>query len=154
MKNIRKVLMSFVLLFSMVVFVACSGGEKTTTFVKDVNGGSIEITYYHKDDKVTKQTTHSVIPYSAIGVGSKEQAEADPRIKQIVDSYKDIKGIEHKIVYEADKFVEDVKVDFENLDTEKAKNMPGLISTGDVSKGVSLKASAELLKSQDFTEKK
>jgi len=59
-----------------------------------------------------------------------------------------------KIIQE-DKFIEEVEVDYSELDYEKAKNLPGMIFSGDPTKTkVSMEKSEKMLMTHGFEEQK
>ena len=130
MKRISRLLLAFAMLFVMVLTTACgSKGENATkTFVLERNGIKITLvyTYIESEDKVIKQT------------------------KQ----YQGIKGLKESVTFNDDGFTEELEVDYENIDFEKARQLPGMIFSGDPSANkVSMKASEEMLLQQGFEEK-
>ncbi|MBO0486220.1 DUF1307 domain-containing protein [Vagococcus fluvialis] len=68
-----------------------------------------------------------------------------------IDIYNDIEGIEHSIKYEEKEAIEEITVDYDKLDYNKAKTVPGIDVSGDTKKGVSLKASEKLLEANGYT---
>ena len=60
MKNLKRTLLAFAMLFVVVLTTACSGSKTATkTFVRENNGVKTTLTYTYNesDDKVIKQTT-------------------------------------------------------------------------------------------------
>jgi len=120
MKNFKKALLAFAMLFVVVLSTACSSKDATSTktFVLDKNGlkTTVVYTYIEKEDKVIKQVTTNEGLYANLN-RSKED------IQKILDSiaakYQGIDGIKQSIDYQEDKFVETLEVDYENLDYEK-----------------------------------
>ncbi|SUB70454.1 Uncharacterized lipoprotein yehR precursor [Pluralibacter gergoviae] len=72
----------------------------------------------------------------------------------IGQKYQGVDGVEEKINYEDTYAEETVKIDYTKADTAKLKELMGAMSTGDVSKGVSMKQSQALLEAQGFKEVK
>ena len=93
MKRIKKGLLSVIVIVGALVLTACSlsAKEQKVSYEKEENGIKIVLTYYAKGDKVTKQTSENTIPYSALGVKSAD--EAKERLKDVLKSYNDVKGV-------------------------------------------------------------
>ena len=140
------------------MIVSCSGGSKlkdkdlskaqTKVFLKEVGGGIIELKYYYEGDKVIRQTAHSEIPYTAYGLSTKEEVEK--KVEPIIKQYKGLKGVEHKIVFENDRVIEDIIVDYDDIEYDKVKNIPGINLSGNTKDGVSMAASESMLLSDGF----
>jgi len=126
MKNLKKALLAFAMLFVVVLSTACSSKDATSTktFVLDKNGlkTTVVYTYIEKEDKVIKQVTTNEGLYANLN-RSKED------IQKILDSiaakYQGITGLKESIEYQDDKFIETLEVDYENIDFEKAKTVFG-----------------------------
>lgn len=112
------------------------------------NGVTMLITYYADGDVVTEQTADNEIPYSSLGVSGEE--EAKQRLAQVEEQYTGKSGIEHKLEYLDDKVVETVHVNFNDIVFEEVQDLLGFQSEGDVSNGVSLTRSVEMLQAQGF----
>lgn len=163
MKILKRLLLVVILSFATISATACgSNSNKTseksndfellnTLVLEQPTGLKIEISYYGKGDIAFKQTAKNEVPYSVFG--GKENAEK--QINPIIEQYKNLKGVTHKVEFLEDKAVENLEVNFKELDLEKAKNVPGLIlDGGNPNNGVSVSKSVEILKKQGFTEKK
>ena len=156
MKRISRLLLAFAMLFVMVLTTACgSKGENATkTFVLERNGIKITLvyTYIESEDKVIKQTSNTIAPYSGFNGLSKEEVKI--RIEAAAKQYPGIHGLKESVTFNEDGFTEELEVDYENLDFEKARQLPGMIFSGDPSANkVSMKASEEMLLQQGFEEK-
>ncbi len=142
-----------ILLVLAMVFMlgACGSKEEKRVFEMKEDGIAMTVTYYYKGDKVTKQTTKNVMNYDAIGVPSKEAAKEilDP----LSDMFKDVEGIKEKIDYGEYEVTEVIEVDYEKIDLDEAKGLPGMMLDGDTKNGISMKKSAEMLLDQGFEEK-
>ena len=142
MKRIKKGLLSVIVIVGALVLTACSlsAKEQKVSYEKEENGIKIVLTYYAKGDKVTKQTSENTIPYSALGVKSAD--EAKERLKDVLKSYNDVKGVKDELTYGEDAVTEKVEINYTVVDMKKAKKLVGVSTDGgDISKGVSLKNS-------------
>ena len=149
MKNLKKALLAFAMLFVVVLSTACSSKDATSTktFVLDKNGlkTTVVYTYIEKEDKVIKQVTTNEGLYANLN-RSKED------IQKILDSiaakYQGIDGIKQSIDYQED------KVDYENLDYEKSKVVMGTNFQDPKKVKISLKKSEETLIKAGYQEQK
>ncbi|MBD8006219.1 YehR family lipoprotein [Bacillus norwichensis] len=144
----KKIFGSIILLLTLLVFSGCGSKEETKTFISNQNGIDMELVYTYKGDNVSKQTSNNTIPYSALGVATKEEAQAvlDP----ISTKYQGLEGVEQKIEYKENEAVETLSVDFGKLDFDKAKNVPGMDFSGNTNNGVSMKESEKMLLEDGF----
>lgn len=151
-----KKLFRIMMLVGIVFFIgACGNGakEEKTVYENTEQPGIVStLTYFHKGDKVTKQTTRTVMNYKEIGIKDKEMAE-DILNAAGAELYKDVKGIKHSITYSDTEAVEELTVNYPELDASEAAGIPGITVTGDTKNGVSLKASEELLKKGKYIKK-
>ena len=124
MKNLKKVLLAFAMLFVVVLSTACSSKDATSTktFVLDKNGlkTTVVYTYIEKEDKIIKQETISEGTYAEFQPG-KTKEEIIEMIEPIAKKFEGIKGLKYSIDYKDESFVETIEIDYENLDYEKAK---------------------------------
>lgn len=146
----KKITGFIAILVLALVLTACGSKEETRTFELEQPGVKVTITYTHKGDKATKQTAENLISYEEIGLESKEQAQGvfDP----LVEEFEDIKGVTHEMKYSDTTATEKLTIDFTEADFDEINDLPGMMLDGDSSKGVSMKASAEMLEDQGFTE--
>ena len=158
MKKIRNVLLSMAMIFIVVLSTACSSKEAATatkTYVLEKNGlkTTIVYTYIEKEDKVVKQTTKNEGIYAQLP-STKTKEEAQKVLDPIAKKYQGIKGIKHSIDYQEDKFVENLEIDYENIDYEKAKGILGKDFADPSKTKISMKKTEELLTGQGFKEQK
>lgn len=157
MKKIKNILLSIALLFMVVLATACSGKEETAkkTFVLDKNGikTTITYTYIEKEDKILKQNTQNVGVYAQLPKANSKEA-AQKLLDPVAKNYQGIKGIKQSIDYQDDKFVEDLEIDYTNLDFEQAKKLFGPNFQDPTKVKVSLKKTEEGLLKQGYTEQK
>lgn len=127
-----------------------TGEEETRVFTNDQGGITIKMVYYYKGDTVTKQTTENVIPYDAVGVETKEEAQAlfDPEAEKM----QGVDGITQEMTYTDTEAIETLEVNYENINFEEAQDLPGMELSGNFENGISMEQSANLLLEQGFQE--
>ncbi|EHZ2232720.1 YehR family lipoprotein [Listeria monocytogenes] len=152
MKMLKKGTAVFFVMVMAMMLVACGGEEETKTYVLSKNSTESKLTYTCKGDNVIKQTDEYTMPYTALGVSSK--AEAEKFFKEIIDKLQNIDGLTVKVEYKDDKAIETLEIDYTKISSENIKGIPGLTMSGDTSKGISMKASAKLLKARGYKEVK
>ena len=145
MKRILTILSAVLLIF----VAGCSSKNGSKTFVSEKSGVKTEITVYYEGDKVTKQTTIDTMNYEQMAVTKDEFKDM---AMPISEKYQGIDGVEQKIVFDDDKAVETLTIDYTKVDLKKLKDLPGMDIDSDV-ESVSLKNTEESLLSQGFTKK-
>lgn len=153
MNLLKKGAMTLFVMIMAVMLVACGVKVETKTYKLYKNGVDIKITYTYRGDKVIKQTAENIVPYTSLGVTSKEEAEKI--LKDLSDKFQGVEGLKEELEYKDDKVVETLEIDYTKASIDEIKELPGVtMGEGDVSKGVSLKRSAKELESQGFKEVK
>lgn len=145
MKRILTILSAILLIF----LAGCSSKDGSKTYVLEKSGVKTEITVYYESDKVTKQTTVNTMDYEKMAVTKDELKDV---AMPVSEKYQGIDGVEQKIVFEDDKAVETLTIDYTKVDLKKLKDLPGMDIDTDV-ESVSLKDTEESLLSQGFTKK-
>ena len=146
MKRILTILSAVLLIF----LAGCSSSKDgSTTYVLEKSGVKTEITVYYESDKVTKQTTVNTMDYEKMAVTKDELKDV---AMPVSEKYQGIDGVEQKIVFDDDKAVETLTIDYTKVDLKKLKDLPGMDIDTDV-ESVSLKDTEESLLSQGFTKK-
>jgi uncharacterized lipoprotein lmo0207 len=145
MKRILTILSAVLLIF----LAGCSSKDGSKTYVLEKSGVKTEITVYYESDKVTKQTTVNTMDYEKMAVTKDELKDV---AMPVSEKYQGIDGVEQKIVFDDDKAVETLTIDYTKVDLKKLKDLPGMDIDTDV-KSVSLKDTEESLLSQGFTKK-
>lgn len=145
MKRILTILSAILLIF----LAGCSSKDGSKTYVLEKSGVKTEITVYYESDKVTKQTTVNTMNYEKMAVSKDELKEV---AMPVSEKYQGIDGVEQKIVFDDDKAVETLTIDYTKVDLKKLKDLPGMDIDTDV-ESVSLKDTEESLLSQGFTKK-
>lgn len=145
MKRILTILSAVLLIF----LAGCSSKDGSKTYVLEKGGVKTEITVYYESDKVTKQTTVNTMDYEKMAVTKDELKDV---AMPVSEKYQGIDGVEQKIVFDDDKAVETLTIDYTKVDLKKLKDLPGMDIDTDV-ESVSLKDTEESLLSQGFTKK-
>ena len=145
MKRILTILSAILLFF----LAGCSSKDGSKTYVLEKSGVKTEITVYYESDKVTKQTTVNTMDYEKMAVTKDELKDV---AMPVSEKYQGIDGVEQKIVFDDDKAVESLTIDYTKVDLKKLKDLPGMDIDTDV-ESVSLKDTEESLLSQGFTKK-
>ena len=146
MKRILTILSAVLLIF----LAGCSSSKDgSKTYVLEKSGVKTEITVYYESDKVTKQTTVNTMDYEKMAVTKDELKDVAMTVSE---KYQGIDGVEQKIVFDDDKAVETLTIDYTKVDLKKLKDLPGMDIDTDV-ESVSLKDTEESLLSQGFTKK-
>lgn len=157
MKKFRKILLSVAMLLVVVLATACSGKEAnaTKTFVLDKNGlkTTITYTYIEKDDRVIKQTTVNEGIYEQLP-STKTKEAVQKVLDPIAAKYQGIQGIKESIGYQDDKFIENLEIDYENIDYEKAKTVLGSGFADPSKTKISMKKTEEMLLGKGYKEQK
>ena len=145
MKRILTILSAVLLIF----LAGCSSKDGSKTYVLEKSGVKTEITVYYESDKVTKQTTVNTMNYEKMAVTKDELKDV---AMPVSEKYQGIDGVEQKIVFDDDKAVETLTIDYTKVDLKKLKDLPGMDIDTDV-ESVSLKDTEESLLSQGFAKK-
>lgn len=145
MKRILTILSAILLIF----LAGCSSKDGSKTYVLEKSGVKTEITVYYESDKITKQTTVNTMNYEKMAVTKDELKDV---AMPVSEKYQGIDGVEQKIVFDDDKAVETLTIDYTKVDLKKLKDLPGMDIDTDV-ESVSLKDTEESLLSQGFTKK-
>ena len=142
-RYLKPLLVGFVALFALITLIACGTQEKKMSFQRiDQNlQYDLRLTYYYKNDVVTKQTTKSFLSYKSLGATKKEDVK--DKIDKASQRYQNIKGIK-----------ETVEINFNKVDFDKLATLPGMYTDKNTrkSKKVSMKASKTLLTDKGFKE--
>lgn len=150
MKKITKI--TSLLLVTILLLAACGKKYESKTYKFEKNGASVQIEVMYDGDKVVKQKTHNVLKYANAGLLDKEDAKS--KIDPISKQYNEVKGIKHRVKYDDKYLVEEIETDFDKLDMEKARALPGFYLDDQAKGGVSFKQTEEALKQSGFVEVK
>lgn len=146
----KKALIGFLAVIGVLFFASCSSGakEEIKTFTMDQNGVSMELVFTYEGDKVKTQTANNVMPYSAIGVTTKEEAQTvlDP----IAEQYQQVKGLDYSLDYTDSEATESLKINYDELDYDSAKQLPGVSFEGNTENGISMERTEEMLLDQGY----
>lgn len=157
MKNIKRMLTTFIFAFSIIILVACSKGS-SKTYVINENGNEATVKIEHKDNVVKKIDIVSKISYSAMDIENEEQAKL--MLSMVSSTVTNMTGVKIDAKYSEKEANINVNVDFDKLDFEKIKKV--VATFGEVPKDFDEKVSqikefkfleSKLLEAK-FTEKK
>ena len=114
----------------------------------DQNGVSMELVFTYEGDKVKTQTANNVMPYSAIGVTTKEEAQTvlDP----IAKKYQQVKGLDYSLDYTDSEATESLTINYDEFDYDSAKQLPGVSFEGNTENGISMERTEEMLLDQGY----
>lgn len=144
-------------LFFAVAVAACGDDKKTApeqevaTYELNQPGISIQMTLYGENDKVVRQTTNSTIEYSAIGAENAEQAKATLTELTNDTDYAAIQGVTYSMQYGDTSAQESIDIDLTKADLQQLADLPGSSFDGDLSEGISFKATGQLLEESGFS---
>ncbi|KRL00487.1 DUF1307 domain-containing protein [Liquorilactobacillus capillatus] len=141
---------TFLVLILTFLLAACSLlPEKQVHYQRFNNGTDTRLTYYARQDKVTRQETKNTILYSALGAVDKESAQQvlDPISKK----FQGIKGLSQKITYKKTYAEEKLTIDYSKVNLDDVRHLPGMrYTSGTESNNISLKKSETLVKRHNF----
>ncbi len=123
-------------------------GENIIVLETVQNGVTMKITYKADGDKVIEQTADNILPYESIGVATAEEAEEI--LAEIAAAYQSTEGVVHSMDYQDDKVIESLTINYENADMNEVSELTGTVFEGDISQGISLKRSVDMLLEQGF----
>lgn len=153
MKKTYKKITGWLFLSALILLIsACGAKTETRTFTSEKDGIQTEMVYTFVGDKVIEQSTLNVLPYTALGVTTQEEAQAI--IEPISKQYQGIEGLVETVEYGESSLTETVNVDYQVVDMKAIQAIPGMTFSGDPTKGISMKESEKILLEQGFTEVK
>ncbi|MFD1452956.1 MULTISPECIES: YehR family lipoprotein [Oceanobacillus] len=123
-------------------------GENTVTLQFEQAGVIVKLTYKADGDMVYEQTANNEMPYSALGVSTPEEAEEI--MAETAEGFQDIQGVTHNFEYLDDKVVETLTVNYDEADVNEVSQLTGSEFEGDLSGGVSLQQSVQMLQAQGY----
>jgi uncharacterized lipoprotein YehR (DUF1307 family) len=123
-------------------------GENIVTLETEQNGIIMKLTYKANGDKVFEQTANNVMPYESLGVTTAEEAEAI--LAELVAGYQEAEGVTHNMDYQDDQVIESLTIDYAIADVDIVSQLSGSSFEGDLSQGISLQRSIDLLLQQGF----
>ena len=148
----KKIIALLTLLTLTLFLVACGNDSANTRNFELKQGGVVStVKYTVEGDKVMKQSAENVINYEAAGFPSKEVAKQ--QIDPISEQFQNIEGLTQSIEYEDTQAIERMTVDYQTVDFDEIKELPGMnFDEGVKEKGVSMKESAKLLEEAGYKE--
>lgn len=146
----KKITGIFSIIILALVLTACGSSEETRTFEFKDESSSMIVTYKSKDDKVLEQNIEFVTAYTNFGLNSKEEAEEF--FDNVTKDYEDVEGITEELNFTDTEVNTNLTIDFEKVDLEEVKDLPGMNSDEDSVKGISMEGAAKQLTDEGFTE--
>ena len=138
------------------LLVACGKKEDVTYYqrIDQSNQFDMRLTYYHKGDVVTKQTTENFISYKSLGIDESQEEQknaAKAKIEELSKQYQTVKGIKEKVSFDKNGIKENIEIDYDKADLKELASLPGMmISNEKNAKKISMKASGEALEKSGF----
>lgn len=123
-------------------------GENVVTLELEQNGVTMKLTYKADGDKVFEQTADNEMPYASLGVTTAEEAEEV--LAPVVLAYQETEGVTHSMDYQEDRAFESLTINYDEADINEVSALTGSTFEGDLSEGISLKRSVDLLLEQGF----
>ena len=124
MKNIKRIITSFILVFSILFLSAC-GGVKSKTYHIEKDGREITVKVKHKDDNVNEIDIEARLSYGLLMVQNQEQAKV---LFSLVKSMSTkLEGIKFEVDYAEKDFKLKVNVDVNKVDVNKVKGCISLL---------------------------
>lgn len=123
-------------------------GENVVTLGLEQNGVTMKLTYKADGDKVFEQTADNEMPYASLGVATAEEAEE--ALAPVVLAYQETEGVTHSMDYQEDRVFESLTINYDEADINEVSALTGSTFEGDLSEGISLKRSVDLLLEQGF----
>ena len=151
MKKMKRLITVVLAMLLAVTVMACA--EQEATYVLEQNGTTITVVYTAKGDIVQKQSTHTEMPYTAVGITT--AAEAEAMFEPFAATYQGIEGLTHSIEYKDDMVVENLEIDYQKVNLEDVKELMGMSFDDNAKNGakISLKRSGEMLETQGYVKK-
>ena len=106
------------------LLVACGQKEEVTYYqrIDQSNQFDMRLTYYHKGDIVTKQTTENFISYKSLGIDESQEEQknaAKAKIEELSKQYQKVKGIKEKVSFDKNGIKENIEIDYDKADLEE-----------------------------------
>lgn len=118
MHSFKKIAALIAVLAALVGLAACGSETETSSFqLFDTQGIDQRETYSYQGDRVIKVQTKNTILYSVYHLNDK--AEAEEKLKDGFDEFKNIKGIKHQVTYQEDRLIEILEIDYTKVDLKK-----------------------------------
>lgn len=138
-------------ILALLLLTACSSNKMVETKMTGnlTQGISSEITFFAEEgsDIAQKQTAKNIVDYKAANL-TKEEVESI--LNPMKEQYENLEGVTYSLDIQDDKTIEILEVDFDKLDFEKAKDIPGFLFDDTNSRKVSLEKTIEKLEEYGF----
>lgn len=147
--NMRRTSILVMALLLLLFLTAC--GQSKKVYEIEEEGIQTTMTFKHKDDEITEQTTESVVPYDMMGVSSKEEAEAIFGL--MGDEMDNLPGISLDIKYKKNEMIQKVVVDYKKANFGEMFDFASMFTDEEISDTNSMEEMDQMLKDQGYKEK-
>lgn len=147
----KKNLTGLVFLILAMVLVGCSASTETATFVMDQGGMTSKLVYTYQGDKVLTESAETIMPYSMLGVTTKEEAQTIFEQASPSSVYEGIEGMTYSVEYGADSLTQKITVDYSKVDTTALAALPGMADNQGIENGASYSKTEEMLLAAGYT---
>jgi len=134
----------------LLMFSACGAKEGSRTFIHEEGGINSELEYVYKGDKVTQVNVITEMDYEVLGYNDKEEAEED--LSDFMELYQGIDGMTQEMEFAENKLIEQLSVNYNEVDLSDTEGIPGLEGVEDGKSGISMKKTADQLIDSGYTE--
>ena len=110
MKNLKKLLTSFVLLFTIVILASCSSGGQTKTYFFENEEITSTVKVNYEEDTIKAIDAEVKISYKNLGVENEEQAKA--MASMAANFVNSIEGFKYELKYNDTGIVANISIDF------------------------------------------
>ncbi|EHI55855.1 hypothetical protein HMPREF9333_00898 [Johnsonella ignava ATCC 51276] len=100
-------------------------GQGTKTYVFSDGQNELEVKFDYNDDNVLAQTGNTKMMYSKLNVKTKE--EAQKVLEPLEKTISALDGVDLKVEYGEDHYVEDISIDFSKVDLKKLGEAQGTL---------------------------
>lgn len=124
-------------------------------FINDGKDVESVLAFYCDGDRVAVQTAENTMYYDDLNVSDAQQAQDQfgPTFDEYAAQYEGVKGVHYTIVYQDDSLVEEISVDYNQVDMDDVKNIEGFNFNGSQDADyISMKKTLETLESSGYRE--
>lgn len=125
MKKFKKLSFSFILVFFMILSVACnSKSGNSSTYILEKNEGKVTVVLYHNNKDVNKVDLDAKLSEKELGgIPIEVLNQIKQNISIIETAVKTVKGLDVKVNFNNDKIEIDFSVDYTSVDVEQLQSL-------------------------------
>jgi hypothetical protein len=123
-KNLKRIITSFVLLFTIVILASCSSGGQTKTYFFENEEITSTVKVNYKEDTIKAIDAEVKISYKNLGVENEEQAKA--MASMAANFVNSIEGFKYELKYNDTGIVANISIDFTKIDINKFSGLLGM----------------------------